>query len=214
MEHEEAFPITYGVLGLLAFSGPMSGYDLKQAFDVALMPMWNATHSQIYNELRRMANLGWVTMERQTQDTRPDRKVYTVNPAGKAALHHWQTMQPVRGLQMRDEVLLRFVFGAFADPRALATTLRAAIADHEQRIATYRANQTCLPATPALNGPATQSSPAEAPDPFFNEMARFGLLFEEMYLRWLHEALAFVEARNDPRSPGTYERGCGRKDSL
>jgi len=190
MERGEAYPITYGVLGLLAFSGPMSGYDLKQAFDIALLPMWNATHSQIYNELRRMAGLGWVTMERQAQDTRPDRKVYTITPAGQAALRHWQTMQPARGLQMRDEVLLRFVFGAFADPSALATTLRAAIADHEQRLATYRANAACLPPTPALEGPA-----ASAPDPFFVEMARFGLSFEEMYLRWLHEALRFVEAR-------------------
>lgn len=194
MERQEAYPITYGVLGLLVYTGPMSGYDLKQAFDVGLMPLWNATHSQIYHELRRMADLGWVTMERQAQDTRPDRKVYTVTPPGQEALRHWHTTRPVRGLQMRDEVLLRFVFGAFAEPAALVETLRSAIADHEQRVVAYEANMRCLPATPALEGVAP-ARPSDGPDPFFGEMARFGLLFEEMYQGWLREALAFVEAR-------------------
>jgi len=193
MEREEAYPITYAVLGLLTFAGPMSGYDLKQLFDLTMAPMWNAAHSQIYNELRRMSELGWVSMELHEQTTRPDRKVYQVTPAGQAALSAWQDQQPARGLQMRDEVLLRFVFGSFAAPGALATTLRASIADHQQRLARYRHTQQHLPGTPGVGQPP-QAAPAAA-DPFFAEMARFAIMFEETYLRWLAEALAFVERR-------------------
>lgn len=195
MDRQDAYPITYGVLGLLAFLGPMSGYDVKQAFDVALTPIWNATHSQVYTELRRMADLGWVSMQRHYQETRPDRKVYAVTPAGHTALRQWHTRQPAHGLHMRDEVLLRFTFGAFADPAALAATLRAAIADHEQRVAAYQANQACLPPTPVGDGAPPAAATADGPDPFFSEMARFGLLLEDMYLGWLREALASVEAR-------------------
>ena len=190
MSRQEAYPITYGVLGLLAFTGPMSGYDLKQAFDCSLAPLWNATHSQIYNELRRMSELGWVGMERQVQETRPDKKVYQISAAGTAALREWQALQPAGGLQMRDEVLLRFIFGSFAAPGDLAVTLRAAIADHEQRVALYRETTKLLPRPPEQRG-----NPEAAPDPFFVEMGRFAFSFEAMYLEWLREALAFVEAR-------------------
>ena len=68
MEQPEAYPITYGILGLLAFWGPLSGYDLKRLFDHTLAPMWGAAQSQIYKELRRMKELGWVDMQREEQE--------------------------------------------------------------------------------------------------------------------------------------------------
>jgi len=76
MERPEAYPITYGILGLLAFWGPMSGYDIKHVFDHTLAPMWGAAHSQIYKELRRMKDMAWVEIRREEQEARPDRKVY------------------------------------------------------------------------------------------------------------------------------------------
>lgn len=201
-EQLETYPITYGVLGLLAYGGSMSGYDLKQAFDCSLTPIWNATHSQIYNELRRMQSLGWVAMQRHEQESRPDKKVYQITEAGIAALEAWQQRQPARGLQMRDEVLLRFIFGSFAEPAALATTLRAAIADHEQRVELYRSMQALFPPTPPRPGQQDDRAAASGPDPFFVELGRFALTFEDTYLAWLREALAFVEARIDGAAQG------------
>src|SRR5947209_7451648 len=133
MEQSEAYPVTYGILGLLAFWGPMSGYDLKRLFDHALAPMWGAAHSQIYHELRRMKELGWVDMEREEQELRPDRKVYHITSEGREALSIWQT-QPPSVLQLRDELLLKIMFGTFASPDALAANLKAAIAQHELRL--------------------------------------------------------------------------------
>ena len=195
MERQEAYPITYGVLGLLVVGGPMSGYDLKQAFDCTLGPLWNAAHSQIYNELRCMLELGWVEMERQEQDTRPDKKVYTATQAGRTALGAWQVQQPSGGLQMRDEVLLRFAFGSYGDPRGVAATLRAAIADHEERLALYRRTAQLLPPDPATIRPGEPINMPYTPDPFFVELAHFAERFEQTYLTWLREALEFVEAR-------------------
>lgn len=192
MSKQEAYPITYGVLGLLVYTGAQSGYDLKQVFDIALAPMWNATQSQIYAELRRMDELGWVEMERQEQENRPDKKVYRITPAGVAALEEWQGQHPARGLQMRDEVLLRFIFGSFARPGDLARTLREAIADHEQRVMRYRQNLECLPANPLED--------ASRPDPYFVLMGSFAEMFEETYLRWLKMALEFAEERDRAKS--------------
>jgi len=57
---------------LLALWGPMSVYDLKHVCDQVLTPMWGAVHSQIYKEQQRMKALGWVEMEREEQESRPD----------------------------------------------------------------------------------------------------------------------------------------------
>src|SRR5690348_12799778 len=94
MDQLEAYPITYGILGLLAFWGPLSGYDLKRLFDHTLAPMWGAAQSQIYKELRRMKELGWVEMEREEQESRPDRKIYSITDQGYTALHAWQAQPP------------------------------------------------------------------------------------------------------------------------
>ena len=204
MTQPKAYPITYGVLGLLAYTGPMSGYDLKQLFDQALSPMWNATQRQIYNELSRVEEFGWATMQRLQQENRPDKKVYQITAEGHEALRAWQATHPAKSLQVRDEMLLRFTFGAFATREDLANTLGASIFEHEKRRAQYLDNRVMLPTGPAPLGEHPNMSPDVPRDPFFLEMTRFAFKFEEMYLEWLHEALDFVEGyQSDPADDGT-----------
>src|SRR5215831_20420029 len=132
MEPLEAYPITYGILGLLALWGPLSAYDLKHISDQILAPMWGVVQSQVYKELRRMKELGWVDMEREEQELRPDRKLYSITDQGQIALRKWQT-QPSEIIQVRDELLLKVLFGSLAAPGDLAQNIRAGIADHEMR---------------------------------------------------------------------------------
>ena len=209
MEKQEAFPITYSVLGLLAFMGPMSGYDVKRVFDHLLAPMWSAAHSQIYKELRRMESLGWVTMEREEQEDRPDRKVYQITMKGQEALANWQT-QPPDMLQLRDELLLKLLFGKFAPPGAIAANVRESIIAHEQRLLQYRANEQYLPvlenSLQRRTADATRSTGMKRPNPYAaqneNEpyltlAARFAVAFEETYLKWLYETLDVIEGRKN-----------------
>src|SRR5260370_7234780 len=119
MDHLEAYTITYGILGLLAFWGPLSGYDIKRLFDHTLSAMWGAAQSQIYKELRRMKELGWVEMEREEQEARPDRKIYSMTDQGLAALRKCQP-QPPEGFQLRDELLPKALFGTTTPPPHLA----------------------------------------------------------------------------------------------
>ena len=199
MDRPNAYPITYGVLGLLAFWGPLSGYDLKRLFDHLLAPMWGAAHSQIYHELRRMADLSWVKMEREEQESRPDRKVYSITDAGREALTSWQA-QPAAILQLRDELLLKVLFGSFAASGDLATNLRKSIAEHEMRLLNYRQSSQYI----SLAGEHLQEGRRHNPyaetreeEPFFNLIARFAIEFENTYLRWLYEALDVVETQHE-----------------
>jgi len=201
MERQEAYPITYGVLGLLAFWGPLSGYDIKRLFDHVLSPMWGAVHSQIYHELRRMKELGWVTMEREEQETRPDRKVYQITGAGQEALEGWQE-QPPGVLQLRDELLLKILFGSFASREAVKKNLQAGIAQHEQRLFQYRQSTQLLPVRDRHLQPSGRPNPYASEnneeDSYFRLIARFAIDFEKMYLKWLRETLEYLEENEAP----------------
>ncbi|HEY7124736.1 MAG TPA: PadR family transcriptional regulator [Ktedonobacterales bacterium] len=200
MEQREAYTITYAVLGMLARWGPMSGYDVKRYFDQGLGYIWSATHSQIYKELRRLADLGWAEMEREEQESRPDRKVYRMTPAGREGLARWLG-QPAEMLQLHDELLLKVVFGTFAPPGALAATVRASIAAHERRLAQFQEEA-------RLHGDPTQPEtwqgyprPEGVTDPYIGLTTRLAIAFEEMYLRWLRETLALIAPNEPPHQP-------------
>lgn len=200
MDRPEAYPITYGVLGLLAFWGPLSGYDLKRLFDHMLSPMWAAAHSQIYNELRRMKNLGWVEMERVEQESRPDRKVYSITRAGQEALAAWQA-QPPGFLQLRDELLLKILFGSFASHDSLVTNVKQAIAEHETRLLNYRQSFQYLPSQGGRFQEGRRHNPyatENEADPFFQLVTHFAIDFENTYLLWLYKTLAFLEENKLP----------------
>ena len=192
---QEAYPITYGVLGLLAFWGPLSGYDMKRLFDHVLSPMWGAAQSQIYKELRRMKELGWVEMVREEQEARPDRKMYSMTEQGRAALRRWQA-QPPEVFQLRDELLLKVLFGTFAAPGDVAQNLRVSIAAHEMRLLTYRKNSYLIPTQgtfPKDNRRPNPYASENEEDPYFALITHFAIDFENTYIRWLTEALAMVE---------------------
>jgi PadR family transcriptional regulator, regulatory protein AphA len=203
MEQLETSPIVYGMLGLLELWGPLSGYDLKRLFDHTLAPMWGAAQSQIYKELRRMKELGWVDMQREEQDTRPDRKVYSITERGYTALRMWQA-QPAEALQVRDELLLKVLFGASATPSDLAQNLRARIAAHEMRLLAYRQNALFIPQRGAFHGGKQRPNPYAAEgqeEPYFRLVAHFAIEFERVYISWLYEALALVEPRQEQAPP-------------
>lgn len=202
MEHVEAYPITYGILGLLAFWGPLSGYDIKGLFDHVLAAMWGAAHSQIYKELRRMKELGWVEMQREEQEARPDRKVYTITEQGRAALQQWQAQAP-DVFQVRDELLLKVLFGKFAAAEDLEKNVRASIAQHEIRLLEYRQLSHYLPSGAEFRHGGKRHNPyavENEEDPYFGLVSHFAIEFEKMYLRWLYETLDFVEKRQKESS--------------
>ena len=204
METLEAYPVTYGMLGLLAWWGPLSGYDLKHVCDQVLAPMWGVVQSQVYKELRRMQELGWVEMEREEQESRPDRKIYTVTAQGYAALRSWQA-QPPEVFQIRDELLLKVLFGSFATPSDLVRNMRSSIREHEMRLLAYRQNMAALPLRGAFRHDNQRPNPYGASrqeDPYLQLIARFAITFENAYLRWLYEALEVVETGEQPAPEG------------
>ena len=118
----------YIILGLLG-AHPMSGYDIKRAFDRSLATYWNAGNSQIYTTLKTLAARKLVSSEIVQQEGRPNRRVYSLTPAGRAALDAWLAA-PVPSRFTKDEFLTRLFFcGQTTDAVALRP-----LEEHEQAV--------------------------------------------------------------------------------
>jgi DNA-binding PadR family transcriptional regulator len=110
--------LRYIILGLLG-ARAMSGYDIKRAFDRSLATYWNAGASQIYTTLKALAANGLVSSEIVPQEGRPDRRVYSLTEAGRAALDAWLD-EPAPARFTKDEFLTKLFFcGLTSDEMAL-----------------------------------------------------------------------------------------------
>ncbi len=127
------------VLGLLALMGEATSYDLKQAVRGGVGNYWDFPHSQLYAEPKRLVERGLLTEEREEGGRR--RRRYQLTAAGRAALRRWLADPATRGLELRDEALLKVAFAAEAgeeELRALARRQQAeqdAWIDHDEGLA-------------------------------------------------------------------------------
>lgn len=126
---------------------PSSGYDLARRFDKSIGYFWHATHQQIYRELGRMAELGWIAAAENAGaaaagqgdgvEKKNRKKVYEVLPAGRDELVRW-VLSPSAGLDQREEILVKLRADAAIGPLGLDREMTRLIALHEDRLALYR----------------------------------------------------------------------------
>ncbi len=129
--------LPHAILGLL-MDHPMTGYDLKLLFDKELNSFWPAQMSQIYRELGTLEAKDWVDSKIEMQETRPDRKVYTVNAAGKQIFAEWMNQFPRSLLSpCRDEFALRVFLGGRSSRDEMKFQLRRFIREKQSEISSY-----------------------------------------------------------------------------
>ena len=95
----------FSILQLLQ-RAPLSGYDVKKRFARSLAYGWYAHDSQIYPQLRQLQAHGLVESRVEASSVGPDRRVYTLTPAGDAALRAW-LQSPFDDSRQKSELMLR-----------------------------------------------------------------------------------------------------------
>jgi DNA-binding PadR family transcriptional regulator len=106
------------VLALLAIEGERSGYDLLELSKKAIGHVWTPARSRLYTVLPRLVELGLARSRRVTQATRPDKTLYRITRAGRAALEEWlETVEPGAHEAFR---LKLFVGGLTSDENLIA----------------------------------------------------------------------------------------------
>jgi len=97
------------ILGLLN-QQPLTGYDLTKAFEHEIGEFWQAQHSQVYPQLKRLEAQGYITHEITISGEKLEKKLYHIAPAGQAALTTWITAGTPELTATKDEFILKLYF--------------------------------------------------------------------------------------------------------
>jgi DNA-binding PadR family transcriptional regulator len=97
------------LLGLIAESRAVSGYDLVKTFDASMAHYWHALHGQIYPTLDRMRAAGFIDSRDVIQRGRPNKRLYSITAAGRAMLLKW-LLSPAEPFKIKHAPLLRTRF--------------------------------------------------------------------------------------------------------
>src|SRR5579863_4227097 len=103
------------ILGFL-HKGPLTGWDLAARIEDIIGDFWNVTRSQIYRELKVLAEQGLVA----SMKTGPrDRQPYKLTEAGRRAFRRWIALPPGPP-NMRLPLVLQVFFADALEPGELA----------------------------------------------------------------------------------------------
>lgn len=149
--------LRHAILGFLSIQ-PMSGYDLKRYFDASVRHFWSADQAAIYRALNDLDAEQLVEHERVAQATRPDRKVFSLTYAGRAALDEWLAT-PAPPVARREPLLVKLFFAGRMAPDALRSVLQAELEAVDAELAGYRDIVASIEADPGTSDAATLVGP-------------------------------------------------------
>ena len=116
---------------------PMSGYDLAKTFDASIGFFWRASHQQIYRELSKLREKGFVKSQEITQQGKPNRIVHTITKAGRKQLRDWSA-KPNKLPSTKDELLAKFYALEGVDLTALKEQVSIRLEEHQSRLSQFK----------------------------------------------------------------------------
>ncbi|MBC3877893.1 PadR family transcriptional regulator [Undibacterium sp. FT79W] len=156
---------------------PCSGYELARRFDKSIGYFWHATHQQIYRELARMEENGWVSSS-EVEGGRAGKKRFEVLPAGRTELQRWAA-ESTAPMRLRDDMLVRLRADAAVGAPGLIEEMERRLKLHEQELENYKAiEQRDFSHRPLLR---------EAQIHYL--ILQAGISFEESRVAWTKQAL-------------------------
>ncbi|WP_103562164.1 PadR family transcriptional regulator [Actinomadura rubteroloni] len=173
--------------------GESSGYDLAKVFDSSVANFWTATPQQLYRELDRMEGQGLVAARVVEQERRPNKRLFSITEAGRAALAEFTARAP-KPTAVRDELLVQVQAVEHGDAAAVREAVRKKQSVAERKLKRYERLRDHL-----LAGRTEADYLAAAGRVgHYLTLAR-GIAFEQENIRWCEYVLG-VLAQRDPTS--------------
>jgi DNA-binding PadR family transcriptional regulator len=173
------------LLGFLT-RGNLTGYELKAAMDESVGFFFGASYGSIYPTLRSLEEEGLVRSTLVVQSERPNKKVYTLTPEGRAYFLEALKGPPAED-SFRSEFLMQLFFGNHQDPGrvlALIEDHRTSLRDSLERLR------------------RTEEEIREIPQARYGLMClRYGLDYYENTLAWLDDVQREVRAIANEGAP-------------
>ncbi len=164
-----------------------SGYDLTKYFETSIGFFWKASHQQIYRELSKLEEQGWIAAEAIAQAGRPDKKLYHLTELGLHHLMQW-TAKPCDAAALKDDLLVKVFVGNLVPVSAIQSELKRHRQIHQEKLATYETIQQQY-----FQHPQQLSNVNVFP----YLTLRRGIRYEQEWVDWCDEALELLAKRSD-----------------
>ncbi|CAK8054317.1 PadR family transcriptional regulator [Eupransor demetentiae] len=105
------------ILGLL-MKKPLTGYELRERIEEHLIHFYDGGYGMIYPTLKKLEAAGLVTKETVVQSDKPNKNIFAITPAGKAAFKE-ALEADLADDSFKSDYLLRLYFGEFLDKKEL-----------------------------------------------------------------------------------------------
>lgn len=110
-----------------------SGYDLLKRFKQRLGFFWQASHQQIYQQLKVMHQSELIAYTIEKQQGKPDRKIYAMTQAGHKELLAWLN-QACKPQKINDSLLVKLYGGHLLDNSVLLNEIRQHKDQHKKAL--------------------------------------------------------------------------------
>ena len=126
---------SYAILGLLAIQ-PWATYELAQLMRRSLHFLWPRAESNLYAEPKRLVEAGLATSEVVWNGDRK-RTVYSITPAGRAALRRWLSEDPAPQ-RLESEPALRILYANLGSKDDLLAAIGRVAEDARESLSHFR----------------------------------------------------------------------------
>ncbi|MFJ9291510.1 PadR family transcriptional regulator [Bacillus halotolerans] len=183
--------LKYAILGLLR-KGELSGYDITSYFKAELGQFWSAKHSQIYPELKKLTDEGFITFRTTIQGTKLEKKMYTLTDSGKQELHVWLTRHHPIPETVKDEFMLKAYFISSLSRQEAADLFTDQLLKRKEKLADLQGSYEKLMAS---------AEPKSFSSPDFGHylVLTKALEREKNYVSWLEHILAMIQENTQER---------------
>jgi DNA-binding PadR family transcriptional regulator len=138
-------------LGILT-RGDATGYEIKKTFEEdGYQHFVEASFGSISPALNRLTQERLVSVRSEVQEKRPDRKVYSITPAGRAAFLG-SMMKPLPEDRHRSPFVFAMLFSHLLPPARVTAMMDAYIAQSEAKLAQIRDGEPKSPGEAFVNG--------------------------------------------------------------
>jgi DNA-binding PadR family transcriptional regulator len=160
-----------------------SGSELAARFDKSIGYFWHATHQQIYRELARLEEAGFIESLPE-ESTRGRKRAYRILASGRRELKRWIAQQDEPTV-LRDELMVRLRAEAAVGPTSLDREIRRRLALHEDKLALYR----------QIEAHDFPPGPRDRETALRHLVLKAGIRFEQHWIEFLNEAFELLQRR-------------------
>jgi DNA-binding PadR family transcriptional regulator len=166
---------------MLARYGEHSGYELLKLAQAGVGHVWSPARSHVYDVLPRLERGGYARRRVVEQTEKPDKHLWRITAAGRAALEDWIDTIDEDSLENRGVLLLKLFFGEHGHPERLVEHLERFRDQARRKLALLRLLEAEGPRLPEDELPMMT--------------LRHGLIGTRAQLRWAEEVLPELRAR-------------------